>query len=167
MAAADDWTDDDFIERTRVVEASTPEARYEFLLRIIRYYLSRGASFTQIEEELVAAGLPPGPVEQIVELVIQDLQGRRRPLGAYPWVDVTPAVIAAMGFDVRDLSGAPPDKTEPDPLPALSFANPTDAVAGAMARARGASRTHAVGCALFAAFCAGVVILTLIFGLAR
>lgn len=138
--------------------ANDPHARYEYLLRIIRYWLARKMSFTEIEEALVAAGIAPKPAEQIVELVIQDLQGRVRAPGEFPDVDVPLTAIEALGFDARARAAWSEAPTS-EPLPEMAFADPTRATRAAVSRARGASRTFAVGALVFVVLCVAFVLL--------
>ena len=143
--------------------ANDPQARYEYLLRVIRYWLARKMSFTEIEEALVAVGIAPKPAEQIVELVIQDLQGRVRAPGEFPDVDVPLAAIEALGFDARARPAWSEEPTD-DAAPAMEFADPAHATRAADSRARGASRTFTVGALVFVVILVGFGLLLLTFG---
>lgn len=158
---ADDWSDDDFVPVERPSELDA-RARYEYLLQIIRYWLARRMSFTEIEDTLAAAGVAPAHAEQIVELVIQDLQGRKRAPGAFPDVDIPPAAIEALGFSTRVPTGEPAAESEPV-SPELAFTSPSDTTATAMARAQGAARSFALAVALLIGFCVLAAVLFALF----
>lgn len=82
--------------------------RSEFLLRVVRFMLARHISFTQIEEALVAGGVPPKTADQLVELVIQNLEGRRPTLDALAAIDVPTDALTALGL-ARDANLIPPE----------------------------------------------------------
>ncbi|AWM42006.1 hypothetical protein GobsT_68530 [Gemmata obscuriglobus] len=85
-----------------------PHERYELLLRAVRYLLTRHISFTQIEAALVAGGVPSEVAEQLVELVVQNLQGLSPAADAFDAVEVPPVALAALGF-VPDMNAIPPE----------------------------------------------------------
>lgn len=144
-----DPTDSDFVSPDRILLVDA-QSRYEFLLRVIRHLLARGVSFTSIEESLVAAGIAPDSAEQIVELVLQDVQGRTRSPGGFPHADVTPAVLEALGFPVTGTgvqlpADVPLEAVGAGAVQELAFAQPTDAVAARVASASSAHQTFVVG----------------------
>lgn len=166
MPAPDEWTNDGFLA-PHAVEVLDARGRYEYLLRVVRFLLVRGVSFSSIEERLVEAGIPPDSAEQLVELVIQATQGRVHPPGAYPEVDVSPAVLDALGFSVDGVqlhAGSPLEAAVRGPAPEFAFAARTsDASEAAVNRARQSYRTFLLVLALLAGLLA-VALATAVIG---
>jgi hypothetical protein len=134
MTPPDDWTDRDFVPRDGPPPAPEADARerYEQLLRGIRYLLrARADSFTWIAETLVSVGLPAGPVGQLVEAVVQSLQGCMLAPDAYPQLAVPAAAFAALGLPPPgknfDRQLYTPGATTSEPNPEFGFAKPADA----------------------------------------